>query len=114
MEKHMASQSRRILDSRTMAASEKQPAAEVADFGAYRVLEMQIRVPKAGTGGNLQLQHAAVNSEDSWQNLGAAIALNATSITFTTVSDFLRYVRWTSDAGVAGSPVANVDVIAKE
>jgi hypothetical protein len=105
---------RRLLDLRTLLASEKQSMDDVLDAGAYRVLEIQHRVPKAGTAGNLQLQHAAVLSEDSFQNLGAAVALNATSITFITVSDFLRYIRWTTDAGVAGSPIANVDIIAKD
>jgi hypothetical protein len=110
----MASQYRRLLDSRTMAASEKQLADDVFDAGAYRVLEMQVRVLKAGTAGNLQLQHAAVNSEDSWQNMGSAVAMTPTSIAFSTISDFLRYIRWTTDAGVAGSPVVVVDIIAKE
>jgi hypothetical protein len=110
----MSSKSIRILDGRTMGPSEKQPAAEVADLGAYRSLECQFRVAKAGSGGNAQLQHAPVNTEDAFQNLGSAVALNAAGPTYLSVAAFLRFVRWVTDGAVSGSPVLTCDIIAKD
>lgn len=111
----MASTAHRILAYQTLQASQVQARDEVLDAGAYRVLQIQARVLVAGTGGNVTLQHAAVNEPDAFQDLsGASWALNATSKNFATVTDFLRYLRWVTDAGVTGIPSAVIDIIAKE
>jgi len=56
-----------------------------------------------------------VNEPDAFTALtGATWALNATSNTLVSVTHFLRYLRWVTDSGVAGSPIALIDLIAKE
>ena len=109
----MAGIYRRLLDARAMSGSEVCERQDVLDLGAYRTLQLHVRVLKAGTGGSLKIQHTAQLQPEAWLDLGLPIALIATSDALTTETDFLRFVRWiTSNA--AGSPVAVVDVVAKD
>ena len=111
----MASQYKRILDPRVLTADMTQPATDIWDAGAYRTLEVQARVVKAGTAGYLKIQHAAVNEEDAFRDLtGGNVGLSAVDNIYFSATGFLRYVRWVTDGAVTGSPVALVDVIAKE
>ena len=110
----MASQYFRLLDAMDLVASMTQPRDQVFDAGPYSKLELQFRVVRAGGAGTLQLQHAAVNEESAYIALGAPVALNATSNSHVSISNYLRYVRWTTNAAVAGSPAALIDVLAKE
>lgn len=78
-------------------------------------LAIQFRVLVAGGAGNLKLQHAAVNEPDAFTDVsGASWSLAATGNTYTSVSHFLRYLRWITDGSVSGSPAAILDLIAKE
>lgn len=115
----MASQSVRILDPQPLGASAEQPRDQVVDLGAYKQLVASCRVLKVGSGaggGRVKLQTAAVNEPGafhdvaglSWVVDGSATGGMASS------GEFLRYVRWVTDAGVAGSPVVCIDVVAKE
>ena len=98
----------------TLLASQKQVSSEVVDAGAYTILEIQARVLKAGGAGNMALEHAAVNEPDAFTALtGASWAVNATLNTHTTISHFLRYLRWSTDVGVVGGPVALIDILGK-
>ncbi len=111
----MSSSQWRQLPITTLTASQKQVSSEVVDAGAYTTLEIQARVLKAGGAGNMSLEHAAVNEPDAFTALtGASWAVNAALNTHTTISHFLRYVRWSTDAAVAGGPVALIDIIGKE
>lgn len=111
----MASSSVRQLPVQTVIANLVQPREEVTDAGAYNKAQIQFRVLKAGSAGTVTLQHAAVNEPDAFKDVsGAQWNLNATTNSFTTVADFLRYLRVVSDANVAGSPVAMMDIILKE
>lgn len=111
----MASLYHRLLPITSLTASQVQTRDEVLDIGAYRVLEIQVRVISAGTAGNLKLQHAAVNEPDAFKDLsGASFALTPASNQVMSISNFLRYLRWVTDNGVAGGPVALIDIVAKE
>jgi hypothetical protein len=111
----MASKAVRLMEPQSPAASTKQSRTEAQDFGAYRTLQVQPRVLKAGSGGNISLEHAAVNEEEAYTTIsGTSVALNATSNTPITVSNFLRWVRWATDGSVAGTPLVLIDIIAKE
>lgn len=111
----MASQYLRILPITGLTASQKQANADIIDVGAYTTLEFQARVLKAGGAGNVFVEHAAVNEPDAFTALsGATWSLSATSNTLVSVTHFLRYLRWVTDSGVAGSPIALIDLIAKE
>lgn len=111
----MASLYHRLVPLQTFGASQTQPRDEVLDVGAYTTLEIQLRVLVAGAAGNLKLQHAAVNEPDAFKDLsGASWALSATANNFTSITSFLRYLRWVTDGSVSGSPAALLDIIAKE
>ncbi len=103
----------RLLDPLALVANQTQDRDQVIDVGSYTEMQVNFRVLKAGSAGNLQLQHAAVNEEDAWLDLGSPNSLSGTTNVVISISTFLRYVRWTTDGAVAGAPVALVDIIAK-
>jgi len=110
----MASRYVRLLDPTVLVASSSQAKEDVVDLGAYTTLVAHVRVLKAGGAGNVFLQHAAVNEVDAWVTLaGTTVALNGTG-GVVSATNFLRYVRWATDALVAGAPVALIDIVAKE
>lgn len=111
----MASTTRRLMPQQSLTANQVQPRDEVMDAGAYKTLECQGRCIVAGSNGQAKIQHAAVNEPDAFKDLaGAAWNLNATNNTVVSISNFLRYLRWVTDANVAGNPVALIDVVAKD
>ncbi len=110
----MAGQYSRLIDATQLGPNQIQPRDLVLDLGAYNKLQIQARVLKGGTAGNLQLEHSAVMEEGSWIALGTPISLAGVSNTLITHGDFLRFVRWTTDATVAGGPVVTIDIVAKE
>ena len=110
----MASEYDRRLDARELSGSEDQSVTEAWDAGQYNKLQVNFSVLTAGSAGTLKLQHAAVNEDKAYEDLsGASVNLNSAGNSFVTVSDFLRFVRWSS-ASAAGSPVALIDIIAKQ
>jgi hypothetical protein len=112
MEAWMSSQYVRLLDARVLAPSQVCPIDKVVDLGAYGKLEIDPRVMTVGNGGNLIVETSATNEDGSWRTI-ATIPLNAVA-NLLQVTSFLRFVRWRTDAAVAGSPVVIVDILAKE
>lgn len=115
----MASMYVRLLDPQALSASKESPREQVIDFGAYKQLNVDVRVIKAGTGtaaGTIKLQHAAVNEPDAFRNLtNASWVIDSTGTGgYLEITAFLRFVRWVTDSNVAGSPVVLIDVMAKE
>lgn len=111
----MAALFKRIMPQQTFSANQRPPRDEVLDLGAYTKIQVQARIVTAGSAGNLILEHAAVNEPDAFKAVsGASWPVTPVSNNFTTISDFLRYVRWGGDASVTGTPVALIDIIAKE
>ena len=110
----MASEYHRLMKLQTVTASYTPPLSESIDCGAYKTLECNCQIPKVGTNGSVKLQHAAVNEEAAFRDLsGASWPLNGSG-SHLSVANFLRYIRWVSDANVAGAPMALVDIVAKE
>jgi hypothetical protein len=101
-----------------VAASWKQGRDEVIDVGAYRRLEVQFRLLKAGTAGTAWLETAPVDEDEAFQQVGAAVNLNGSGMTNNkqqiSSDAFYRFARVVTDGAVAGSPVLTVDVVAKE
>jgi hypothetical protein len=111
----MASQYKRLLAPTTLSASMQPPLEMIFDAGAFQTLEVEVRVLKAGSAGKIKLQHAATGDEpDSWIDLASAtVDLDAAGASYLHVASFLRYIRWVGDGSVAGSPVVQVDLVAK-
>lgn len=112
----MAAQSVRLLDAQTLSASKASPTEQIVDLGAYTQLNVQCRILKAGSAGTLVLQHAAVNEDEAFVDIpDMTWTLSSTSNSSVEVATaFLRYVRWKTDGSVASSPVALIDIVAKE
>jgi hypothetical protein len=118
----MASKYVRLMDPTTLSASLTQDRDLIVDLGAYKNLIILARILKAGSGGGkVKLKTAAVLGEPTgWVDLldvSAAtveVSVDATGNTMKAVNYFLRYVRWECDGSVGGSPVATIDIIAKE
>ena len=105
----------RLLEPNLLAASENSERDRVYDAGAYPRLYAQVRVVAPGSAGTIALQHAAVKEADAWLDLsGTSVNLNALSNNYIEISGFLRYIRWTTDGAVAGSPKGIIDTVAKE
>ncbi len=104
----------RLMGMKLLGASQSSERDQILDAGAHTTLEAQFRIVNAGSTGSVQLQHSATGEPGAWVDLGSAIALNATTNTHVTHSSFLRFVRWTTDAATAGSPIGLIDVIAKD
>lgn len=101
----------RLLDTRVLGPSQYCPPERVLDLGAYGILVLDPRIMTVGTAGNLLIETASLMEEGAWRVV-ATIPLNATSA-IVAVTPFLRYVRWRTDAAVAGNPVVLVDLVAK-
>lgn len=119
----MASQTARLLDGRALAANITAGREAVLDFGAYSDLHAMVRVLRKGTATDantvVRLQHAAVLEEDAWADLpNTSVAVDTTAPATTqhiAVSSFSRYLRWSTGTGsFAGSPIAIIDIVAKE
>jgi hypothetical protein len=100
------------MDMRGLTASLTQPREQVLDLGAFRILVLDPRIITLGAGGNIIVETASVNEEGAFRTI-APIPLNAVSAMIE-VTTFLRFVRWRTDALVAGNPVALIDVMAKD
>ena len=110
----MASETWRLLDPRVLGADDVQTLDLAFDGGAFSKLEIHVRILKSGSAGNIKLQHAAVNEEDAYIDLGTATWAVTGTGSHISVSSFLRYIRWVCDGSVAGTPVIMIDIVAKE
>lgn len=111
----MAGQSLRLLDAQALSASKETPLEQVADLGAYRQLVIHCRILKAGSAGSITIQDAATKESAAFRSTAATWNLSSTSNSgVTELTVFLRYVRWITDGSVADSPVAIIDIVAKE
>ena len=82
-----------------------QELREAWDAGAYRELQLQMRVLSAGTAGTVELEHAAVNEEDAYTAIsGTSTSLTSAANSFKTVTAFLRFIRWSVDGNPTGNP----------
>jgi len=84
---------------------------EVIDCGGAKQLGVEVQIYTTG-GGTVAIQHAAVNEDDAFTQLGSTFSLaGATSVQLN--ASFLRYVRFVT-ASVTGSPEASIDLVVKD
>jgi hypothetical protein len=110
----MASKYARQLPPTKITQNFRQGDTDVGDYGAYRILEVDIRVLKSGAAGNVSLEHSATGEPDSWRTLSATTTALTGAGQYVTVSNFLRKVRAAGDASADGTAIALVDIVAKE
>lgn len=105
---------KRQLQPLTLSASFVQRDEDVTDFGSYSQLNVHCRILTAGSDGDVYLEHSATGEEGSFVQITSASWDLTTTGGFLSVSGFLRFVRVGTNGAVAGSPVALIDIIAKE
>lgn len=106
---------RRLMNPTTIVANQKQDPTEAMDVGAATRVVVHLRVLKAGSAGNIRLEHAAVNEDSAYTPLtGATWAADGTTAPVLGFTDVLRYLRWAGDGSVAGAPLVMADVVGKE
>lgn len=90
-----------LLDRQTVTASQN---GSIIDMLAHSQLNMQGYVHVAGSAGNIILEHAGTTDPNAFQTLTTKALTSTGVISFESISSFMRYVRWVSDANVAGGP----------
>ena len=88
---------------------------EILDFGPFKALQIQVHVKvAANSGSTLQMQHSAVDDEDTFIDLGSAIDIATTGNKIGSEDEFLRYVRFKASSGITTQPTLSMYVVAKE
>lgn len=104
----------RLQDALNVIGDATQEREYAADVGNYSSVAVQVQVLKADANGAVQLQHAAVNEESAYTNVGNAVSMASTgSDNYFVLSSPLRYLRWT----VTGNPTDGsflIDLVARE
>lgn len=104
----------RLMDRQIVKANYVGPGVDLRE---YATLEVSFQMLDAGgsTAGAIFLQHAAVDEEGAYTQLGVALDLfGAAPVVSHQSLSFLGYVRWTTNANVNGQPLAAIEIIAKE
>jgi len=87
----------------------------VFDLLEYKALHFQVYVKVAANSGRtLQVQHSAINDEDTFVDLGSTIDLASTGSKELDLDEFLRFVRIKASAGITTQPTLSIYLIAKE
>lgn len=110
----MASLYVRLLDARTLTANFLPERDDAIDAGAYTTVHFDCRMLKVGSGGNVFVEHAAVNEPDAFRALAGATWACTGAGAYVAVTGFLRFLRVRGDGAVAGAPVVILDLVAKE
>jgi len=88
---------------------------EVLDLLHYSRLQVEVRVKVASNASQtVQLQHAAANEADLFEDLGPTYALDAVGNVVNNYSSFYRYVRMVASSSITTQPIISVAVLAKE
>ncbi len=88
---------------------------EVCDMLAYCRLQVQVRVKVAANASQtLQLQHAAIDEDAAFVNLGSAYDIAAVGTYYISYDSFMRYLRVVASGGISTQPPLSVYVIGKE
>ena len=85
------------------------------DLGAFNVLKVHINVHVvSGAGsGELVMQHAAVDEECDYADLGNGFDLNDSGPNTHDQTDFLRFIRWRTGNTFTTDPTVSLIIIAK-
>lgn len=109
----MANQYHRLLDAQTVPADYVQPDEDVFDAGAFREIEANLQLIKAGSAGTIKIQTAAVRQPDAWVDAAGLSWSASGSGGLASSAHFLRYLRTVSDGAIAGSPACLIDIVCK-
>lgn len=103
----------RLQDLTTVSGNKTQDLRDAIDVGAFRHVTIYLRKPVAASAGSLQLQTASVNEEDFYINIGSTGNLSSTTAEIITITDPLRFLRWSS-TGMTGGAQFLIDAIGRE
>ncbi len=88
---------------------------EVHDLLGYKKLQVQVAVKVAANASQtLQLEHSAVDDEDTFTSLGSTIDIASTGNQISEVENFLRFVRFKASSSISTQPTLSAYIIAKE
>lgn len=111
----MASTYKRQLPPTAIPQGFKQTDQQAGDYGAYRVLEIYMKILKAGpAAGTVFLSHNATLDPDNWRAITNATIAQDGVDAFVPVTDFLRYVRVEGNESGTGACIALIDIVGKE
>jgi hypothetical protein len=106
--------STKLADRQQITQSQVSPGV---DLGMYTRLEWQIRCHALGgtTVGTIILQHASVDENLAYKDLGTSVVVTSASESgsFQSTTDFLRFVRFKASSDLNGTPTVSVDIVAK-
>ncbi len=101
-----------LLKNGTVVSDSK---GEVLDLLHYSRLQVEVKVKVASNASQtIQLQHAAVNEAEAFEDLGPTYALDSVGNVVNSYSSFLRYVRMVASSSISTQPILSVGVIAKQ
>lgn len=103
----------RLQETLSITENQAQEREYAADVGRYNSVAVQVQVLATDSTGQLQLQHAAVNEESAYRDVGNSVSLNSTTGAVQTLTSPLRYLRWSVNSLSTGATFL-VDLVARE
>jgi hypothetical protein len=87
----------------------------VLDLGLFGKIHAHVHIKVAANASQtIQFQHAAINEDGAFDDLGSAVSIAATGNQTLTANNFLRYVRFQASSSISTRPTLSVFVVAKE
>jgi hypothetical protein len=103
----------RLQDPLAVSANLSQAIQFAADCGQYSTVVVQVRrIGAAPTAGSVQMQHAAVNTDDQYEDIGTAVDLTQSTPKTIVLTGHSRFLRWKTTA-MNGSATFQIDIIAR-
>lgn len=103
----------RLQDPIAVSTNKSQDISLAADCGQYNTVVIQLRrIGAAPTAGSVQMQHAAVNTDDQYENIGATIDLTGAMPKTIVLTAHSRFIRWTTTT-MNGTATIQIDIIAR-
>lgn len=104
----------RLQDPTTVTTNKSQDFHDAADCGGYNTIVVQVRrLGPAPTAGAIQFQHAAVNLDDQYENIGTAVDLTGTFPKTLVITGHTRFLRW-STTTMNGTATFQIDIVARD
>lgn len=103
----------RLQDPIAVSTNKFQDISLAADCGQYTTVVLQVRrLGSAPTAGAVQFQHAAVNTDDQYENIGSTVDLTQSTPKTIVLTAHTRFIRW-STTTMNGSATIQIDIIAR-
>ncbi len=108
----MNNESITVMKEGTWISDEKD---EVFDLGAYKSLYVHVRIKVPSNASQyVVLQHAAINEDGAFENLGSNLSLATAGNETEDVAEFMRYVRFVASSSISTQPTVSIYIVAKE